>query len=252
MPNLSTGYVLNNRYRIVKRIGGGGFGDIYRTWDLNLGRACAVKENLETSQAAQQQFEQEAMFLAQLSHPNLPRVTDHFTIPGQGQYLVMDFIEGQDLQEQLDQIGVLQVDQVLEWIDQVCSALEYLHSQSPPIIHRDIKPANIKITPQGKAMLVDFGIAKVYDASAKTTVGARAVTPGYSPPEQYGQGRTDVRTDIYALGATLYTLLTGQEPPESVMISAGQVPLTPVRTLNPSVTPVVETAILGGDEHLPG
>ncbi len=245
MTELSTGYVLNNRYRIVKRIGGGGFADIYRAWDLNLGRVCAIKQNQESTPAAQQQFEQEAMILAKLSHPHLAGVFDYFTIPGQGQYLVMDFIEGQDLQEMLEQSGPLPLGQALAWIAQVCNALEHLHTQTPPVIHRDIKPANIKITPQGKAVLVDFGIAKVYDPSRKTTRGARAVTPGFSPPEQYGQGRTDIRTDVYALGATLYALLTGQVPPESVLISAGQVSLLPVRSLNPGVTLAVETAIQG-------
>ena len=117
-----------------------------------------------------------------------------------GQCLVMDFVEGEDLQEKLDhQKGPLPVKQVLAWVEQVCDALDYLHNQSPPVIHRDIKPANIKITTQGQAMLVDFGIAKVYDSELKTTVGARAVTPGYSPPEQYGRGNTDARADIYAL-----------------------------------------------------
>ena len=119
----------------------------------------------------------------------------------------MDYVEGEDLDEMLDRNRRAAARaQVLDWIGQICDALVYLHGQNPPVIHRDIKPANIRITPQGKAMLVDFGIAKVFDAAvARPRIGARAVTPGYSPPEQYGQGRTDARSDVYALGATLYT-----------------------------------------------
>jgi serine/threonine protein kinase len=183
---------------------------------MTLKRPCAVKENLDTSPEAGRQFEKEAIVLAQLSHPNLPRVQDHFTIPNQGQYLVMDFIEGEDLQTIVQQGGRVDPETALDWIGQIAGALGYLHDQNPPIIHRDIKPANIRVTSQGRAFLVDFGLVKVYDPHLRTTIGARAVTPGYSPPEQYGQGNTDVRTDVYALGATLYTLLTGLEPQESV------------------------------------
>jgi serine/threonine-protein kinase len=215
MP-LQTGAVLNNRYRILSVLGQGGFGAVYRAADMTLKRPCAVKENLDTSPEARRQFEKEAIVLAQLSHPNLPRVQDHFIIPDQGQYLVMDFIDGQDLQTIVSQGGRIDPEVALDWIGQIAGALAYLHEQKPPIIHRDIKPANIRITEDGKAFLVDFGLVKVYDPHLRTTLGARAVTPGYSPPEQYGQGNTDARTDIYALGATLYHLLTGLEPPESV------------------------------------
>ncbi len=192
---LTTGMVLNNRYRIVKLLAQGGFGAVYRAWDLNLKIACALKENLSVTPDAQKQFDREATLLASLQHPNLPRVTDHFSIPGQGQYLVMDFVEGEDLQQILDRTRTpIPEHQALAWVDQVCDALSYLHTHYPPIIHRDIKPANIKITPQGRAILVDFGIAKALAPNAKTTQGARAITPGYSPPEQYGQGSTDDRS----------------------------------------------------------
>jgi Cdc6-like AAA superfamily ATPase len=170
-------------------------------------------------------------------------VTDHFVLPGQGQYLVMDFVEGEDLQTKISQRGSLPEHEVLPWIEQVCDALTYLHRQTPPIIHRDIKPANIRITPDGRAMLVDFGIAKRYEAQGKTTVGAKAITPGFSPPEQYGKGGTDARSDIYALGSTLYAALTGHEPVESVQRTIGT-PLHLPRQLNPTISPQVETAIL--------
>ncbi len=248
---LTPGIVLNNRYRLVKLLAQGGFGTVYRAWDLNLKIACALKENLRITPDAQRQFDREAAMLASLQHPNLPRVTDHFSIPGQGEYLVMDFVEGEDLQQILDRTGApVPEHQALAWIDQVCDALTYLHTHTPPIIHRDVKPANIKITPQGRAILVDFGIAKAYTPNAKTTQGARAVTPGYSPPEQYGQGSTDARSDIYALGATLYTILTVQEPVESIQRNLGTSLVAP-RQVNPGISPHIEAAMLRALNILP-
>ncbi len=219
-------------------------GAVYRAWDINLKMPVAVKANFETSPEAQRQFEREASILARLSHPNLPRVTDYFSIPNRGQYLVMDFVEGEDLQAMLNRLGMLPEPQVLTWVMQICDALSYLHSQPSPIIHRDVKPANIKVRADGRAMLVDFGIAKVFDPAMPTTIGAKAVTPGYSPPEQYGEGTTDARSDIYALGATIYHLLTGKLPPESVqrMVQAVSLPLP--HQLNQSITSVTEQAIL--------
>jgi hypothetical protein len=241
MP-LQIGTILNGRYRILSVLGQGGFGAVYRAADMTLKRPCAVKENLDTSPEAERQFEKEAIVLAQLSHPNLPRVQDHFMIPGQGQYLVMDFIEGQDLQTIVQQSGRVDPDTALDWTGQIAGALAYLHAQKPPIIHRDIKPANIRVTSEGKAFLVDFGLVKVYDPHLRTTVGARAITPGYSPPEQYGQGNTDVRTDIYALGATLYTLLTGLEPQESVQ-RVVEDHLIPLQAANPRVQQYLGQAV---------
>ncbi|MBN2549003.1 MAG: protein kinase [Anaerolineales bacterium] len=242
------GQALNNRYRIDKLLGQGGFGAVYLAWDNNFQLPCAIKENRETSPEAQRQFLREAQILHNLRHPNLPLVKDYFILPGQGQYLVMDYIEGEDLQSLLEKSGgPLPEAQVLPWIEQVCQALSYIHSQTPPVIHRDIKPANIKITPQGKAVLVDFGIAKLYDPQALTTGGARAVTPGYSPPEQYSQGLTDPRSDLYSLAATLYTLLTGVRPPESVLLVGKNGPQRqPARSLNPAVSPAVAEAIERG------
>jgi serine/threonine protein kinase len=241
-PTPAAERVLQNRYRIEEQLGRGGFGAVYRAWDMNLSRLCAVKENLATTPEAQRQFTREATLLANLSHPNLPRVIDHFIIPGEGQYLVMDFVEGEDLCSILTKKEIIPVDQAIEWVTQVCGALEYLHSQTPPVLHRDIKPANIRITPKGQAVLVDFGLVKLYDQHLKTTVGARAITPGYAPPEQYGQGKTDERTDIYALGATLYDLVTGREPLESVARMAGEHQETAHR-LNPQVPLIVSDVI---------
>ncbi|MBP8002766.1 MAG: serine/threonine protein kinase [Chloroflexi bacterium] len=232
---LKTGILINSRYRIAKLIGQGGFGAVYRAWDTNLNRPCALKENLDISQEAQRQFEREAKILAGLIHPHLPRVTDHFVVPGQGQYLIMDFVEGEDLASLIARGEQVTEEQALTWISQVAEALVYLHGQPHPVIHRDIKPANIRITPQKQAMLVDFGLVKVYDEHLKTTIGARAITPGYSPPEQYSLGITDHRTDIYALAATLYTLLTCQTPPESVRRVVGEA-MTPAHIVNPQIS----------------
>lgn len=241
--SLSTGQVLNNRYRIVKLLGEGGFGAVYRAWDVNFQLPCALKENRETSPEAQRQFLREAQILHTLRHPNLPLVKDYFFIPDQGQYLVMDFIEGDDLEARLQQAGApLPEAQVVDWLVQVCQALVYLHMQEHPVIHRDIKPANIKITPQGKAVLVDFGISKTFQPGTPTTVGARAVTPGYAPFEQYGHAPTDARTDLYALGATAYTLLTGKVPTESIARMTGTVLPVP-RSLNAQLSPAMEQVI---------
>ncbi len=241
MP-LQTGQVFNNRYRIVKLLGQGGFGAVYRAWDSNLNKPCALKENLDVSPEAQRQFTREATVLANLSHPNLPRVTDHFILPGQGQYLVMDFVEGDDLASIVRQRGPVPPEQAITWAMQVADALSYLHTRQPPVVHRDIKPANIRITPDGRAMLVDFGLVKIYNAQLKTTMGARAVTPGYAPPEQYGHGSTDARSDLYALGATLYNILTGQEPLESVQRMSGA-QIRPINQINPRINPAIGTAV---------
>ena len=239
---LELGQVLNNRYRIDALLGQGGFGAVYKAWDTSLERACAVKVNVETAELTRRQFTREATVLASLSHPNLPRVTDHFYINTKGQFLVMDFVEGQDLGQLVRAEGPLPTERALDIIGQVAEALAYLHSRTPPVLHRDIKPANIKITPEGRAVLVDFGLVKMYSPQLETTVGARAVTPGYSPPEQYGQGTTDPRSDLYSLAATLYTLLTGQKPQESVQ-RYGTDDLKPPHEVNPTIPAEVSAVV---------
>lgn len=248
MP-LTPGTVIQGRYRILKLLGHGGFGAVYQAFDERLDLIVALKENIQEADIAARQFTREASLLAKLKHPNLPRVTDYFIIEGQGQYLVMDYIDGEDLQALLSRSRrPLPLDEVLLWGDQVASAVAYLHGHSPSIIHRDIKPANIKITSQGQAVLVDFGIAKSFDPNASTTLGAKALTPGFSPIEQYGLGgRTDERSDIYSLCATLYALLAGQAPPESVERVSGKA-LPSLQALNPLVTPQLEAVIVKGIE----
>lgn len=214
-----TGLVLLGRYRILSELGRGGYGAVYRAWDIHLNKAVAIKENLDTTPEAQRQFGREASILAHLSHPNLVRVTDHFAIPGEGQYLVMDFVEGEDIDTIIKRQGAIPLEPALAWSYQVLDAIEYLHSRHPQVLHRDIKPANIRITPDGHAILVDFGLVKIYVPDVPTTHGARGVSPGYAPPEQYGKGKTDVRSDMYSFCATLYHILTGQKPMESVLRS---------------------------------
>ena len=251
MP-LTIGQVLHDRYRIDGLLGQGGMGVVYRATDLRFNSPVAIKENLQATRKAQSQFSREATLLNQLRHPSLPRVSDHFSIPGQGQYLVMDYIEGQDLSQILDRQGRIPETRALAWIDGMLDALEYLHSRRPQaIIHRDVKPANVKIRPDGRLFLVDFGLAKVYDPLGQTTMGARGVTPGFAPLEQYGQGRTDARSDVYSAGATLYAMLTAQTPPEAPKLVTGEKQLVPPRRLNPAVSPGVEAAVLKAMQTLP-
>ena len=242
---LQKGQIFNNRYKIISTLGEGGFGAVYKVWDDNLQRHCAIKENLQVSPEAQKQFKREAIMLANLNHPHLVRVTDYFFIADQGQYLVMDFVDGNDLQTILtDNGGPLPAEQALAWIRQVCDALIYIHSQNPPIIHRDIKPANIRVTPQGNAVLVDFGLAKTFDVGMKTSMGARGLTPHFAAPEQYGMGGTDAQSDIYSLGVTLYFLLTNRVPPDSVEIMVGNAdPPSPAKVIHISISASVSDAL---------
>ncbi|MBN1658502.1 MAG: protein kinase [Anaerolineae bacterium] len=218
---LPAGSILQDRYQIVRLLGQGGMGAVYLAHDQRLDRPCAVKETLDVSPQAQQQFAREARLLARLHHPHLPRVTDYFAQTGR-YYLVMDYVEGDNLDVLVRSHGPAPPDQALTWMVQVLDALEYLHTQQPPVIHRDVKPANVKITPAGQAFLVDFGIAKEYHPGRHTVTGARALTPGYAPLEQYAaRGETDARTDVYGVGATLYYLLTAIEPTDAIARAAG-------------------------------
>lgn len=239
---LEQGDLLYNRYRILDILGRGGMGSVYHAVDESLGVEVAVKENLFVAEEYEQQFRLEAVILASLRHPNLPRVTDHFTIEDQGQYLVMDYIEGRDLRHMMED-GPLPEEEAVRIGLAVCDALTYLHSRQPSILHRDIKPGNIRIAPDGHVYLVDFGLAKMVNEDENTLMGARAMTPGYSPPEQYGTSRTDARTDIYSLGATLYAALSGFIPEDGLARAVDEVKLTPLRKRNPKVSKQVAVAI---------
>lgn len=240
---LSTGSILHNRYRILSILGQGGMGAVYRAHDNNLEIEVAVKENQFLSDEYSRQFRREANTLASLRHPNLPRVIDYFVVPGQGQYLIMDYIEGEDLRQRIEREGRIPEQEVVLIGAYICDAIDYLHRRNPTVVHRDLKPGNIKITPDGEALLVDFGLVKLMQDGEETTTGARAMTPGYSPPEQYGTARTDPRSDIYSLGATLYAALTGVIPEDGLSRATGKVELTPVRKLVPTTSRKLASAL---------
>ncbi|MEA3341609.1 MAG: protein kinase, partial [Chloroflexota bacterium] len=212
--------MLSGRYIIARRVGRGGMGAVYQAADTRIpGKTWAIKEMSDAAitdplekQQARANFRQEALMLARLDHPNLPTVTDHFT-EGRKQYLVMDFIEGETLVERLNREGggPLPADEVVNWAEQLCRVLEYLHDQNPPLVFRDLKPGNVMVTPDGTVKLIDFGIARVFKPG-KATDTAYFGTAGYAPKEQYGKGQTDARSDVYALGATLHHVLTGVDP----------------------------------------
>ena len=237
------GKILNDCYRLESVIAKGGMGSIYLATDLNLSIFVAIKENLFSTDAYVRQFQREANMLATLRHANLPRVTEHFLLPGIGQYLVMDYIEGEDLRQRLKRSGALSEQEVLFIGVSICNTLQYLHGLVPPIVHRDIKPGNIKITPKGDIVLVDFGLAKIYSVGKMTTIGAQSLTPGYAPPEQYGQG-TEPRSDLYALGATLYAALTNTIPEDGISRAMGTAQLTPIQSYNPKVSSRVIDCII--------
>lgn len=250
---LGQGNLLHNRYRILDILGRGGMGAVYRAVDESLGVEVAVKENLFITEDYARQFRMEAIILAGIRHPNLPRVTDHFVIDDLGQYLVMDYIDGYDLRQQLEKNGPISEEEAIRIGVAACEALAYLHSRKPPILHRDIKLGNIKIGNDSQVFLVDFGLAKMGGEDEETMTGARAMTPGYSPPEQYGSARTDARSDIYSLGATLYAALTGVIPEDSLIRAVDGVKLTPLREHRPQVSErlasVIEKAMETNSVH---
>ena len=263
---LTPGTILRSRYRIIELVGRGGMGAVYKAEDLRLkGRFCAIKEVIpqlaqdeKAVEELRQQFYQEASILARLDHPNLPKVSDYFTEGGR-EYLVMDFVPGKDLKSIVDETRAqgkfLDEKTVLSWAGQICSALEYLHTQNPPVLHRDIKPSNIKLTPSGTVKLVDFGLVKVLYSDEEQTITiiqGRGTLP-YTPLEQYGgePGFTDTRSDIYSLGATLYHLLTGHAPADAKQRFLKPGSLVSPRQLNPAISPQVEKAILWAMEMHP-
>lgn len=202
--------VLQQRYEIKSLLGQGGMGAIFEGVDLKLGGSrVAIKQALLTSDSARRAFEREAMLLAKLSHPGLPKIRDYFA-EGNEYYFVMEYIEGEDLEQKISrQKHPFVVETVERWIIQLLDVLIYIHGQNPPVTHRDIKPANVKITPFGGVMLIDFGLARGTSGGATSMV---AYTPAYAPLEQIRGEGTDHRSDIYALGATVYRLLTGEMP----------------------------------------
>ena len=248
---LGTGDILQNRYRVKGPLGRGGMGAVYEATDLRLSRTVALKETLVETEELRRAFEREARLLANLRHPALPKVLDHFE-EGEGLFLVMEFIPGDDLGRMLEREGrPFPVPEVLGWAEQLLDALEYLHALDPPVLHRDIKPANLKLVTRGQVVLLDFGLAKG-SAGQMTRAGSRSVlaySPNYSPLEQIQGAGTDERSDLYALGATLYHLLTAVKPADALTRAAALVngqrdPLRPARELNPDVPANVSAALM--------
>jgi serine/threonine protein kinase len=235
-------FVLKERYQIIRSLGHGGMGAVYLAHDTVLDHVVAVKVNHSPAEEAEEQFLKEARLLAALRHPTLPRVTDYFIL-GEEQYLVMDYIPGDSFDVILKEDGIQPLEMVMQWAQQLGSAISYLHRQKPPIIHRDIKPANIKLMPTGEVILVDFGIAKVADSTNATTAGAQGFTPGYSPPEQYGGAHTGPYSDQYSLAATLYQLLTNHQPEDGLQRLMGTAVLAPMKVLNPAVPEGMQAVI---------
>src|SRR5436853_3056191 len=235
--------VLQGRYRIVRQLGKGGMGAVYEAVDERLSRTVALKETLAETDELKRAFEREARLLANLRHPVLPKVIDHFT-EADGQFLVMEFIPGSDLGELLERRPQpFSPQEVLRWADDLLDALEYLHTHEPPVIHRDIKPSNLKLAANGKIVLLDFGLAKGAAGQMTRTGSGMSVigyTLHYAALEQIQGERTGPRSDLYSLAATLYQLLTGVQPVDALKRAADLLndepdPLAPVKEVNPDI-----------------
>lgn len=245
---LKTGVILHGRYRVVSQIGQGGMGSVYKAVDTHIDASktnptVAIKQAFVLNEQANKAFESEARLLFTLRHPVLPQVKDFF-VEENTQFLVMEFIEGHDLGHMLhESTQGIAVETVLGWADQLLDALNYLHNQTPPIIHRDIKPANIKLTPSNRIMLLDFGLAK-----GESNRSLMAFTVHYAPKEQIQGTGTDARSDLYALGATLYHLMTGHKVEGAMTRLAAvsniqQDPQQPAHMINPRIPLPVSEAL---------
>lgn len=248
---LAPNTLLQDRYLVMGLLGQGGMGAVYQAMDRKFGNAVALKETFYNDLQFRQAFSREAKLLNRLRHAALPVVTDYFGI-GERQFLVMQYIPGKDLEQLLADRkaqgqGVFMTSQVLRWADQLLDALEYLHSQNPPIIHRDIKPQNLKLTPRGEMILLDFGLAKgLVTHQSEVSQSLRGYTPNYASLEQIRGTGTDARSDIYSIGATIYHLLTGEMPQDALtriaaILMSQPDPLKPVASLNLEIpAPVVQ------------
>jgi serine/threonine protein kinase len=249
---LEPGSILQGRYIIERVLGQGGMATVYLARHAIITeRLVAVKETVlptvdqEERARVIELFNKEARLLARLEHPSLVQVSDFFQ-EGDSQFLVMTFVDGQTLDHVVGEREALPPQrEVLQWAEQIADVLHYMHSQSPPVIYRDLKPSNMMLDRNGKIWILDFGIAREAEAGSKTATQLKGFgTPGYAPPEQFGRTSTDARSDIYALGATLYALLSGERPPVSVDLMMGDATLTPPSQLNPEITAPMERAIL--------
>ncbi len=253
---LEPGTLLLDRYLIVKRVGGGGMGSVYQAQDKRLAdRLCAVKEMIELfadqsqREKAVDDFKREAEVLAQLEHPSIPTIFDYF-IDGGRYYLVMKWIGGGDLAEQMRQRnGTVDEATVTQWAIQICDVLHFIHSQTPPIIYRDLKPANLMLDDKtGRVMLVDFGIARIVRPTEKgvTAIG----TMGYAPPELFA-GKVEPRSDIYSLGATMFHMLTGADPQDNPLLIFDFSKNPRPRQINPAISTDMEQILIRSVAHKP-
>lgn len=246
--------VLQNRYRIVRKLGEGGMGSVYLAIDGRFDNEVAIKETHFTNETLRKQFEREARLLNKLRHPAMTRVIDHFT-ENDGQFLVMDYVEGADLSDMLEKRGgAFPVEEVLKWADQLLDSLSYLHKQNPPIVHRDIKPENLKLPDSGQIILLDFGLAKGFAGQISRVTPSGSIfgyTPNYAPLEQVQGTGTDPRSDLYSLAATLYKLLTNLTPSD-VLTRVGAViggrpdTLKPANEVNPGISTAVGEVLRKG------
>jgi len=243
---IETGKLLQQRYRIEKQIGQGGMGAVYVATDERFGSTVAIKETLFMDDNYRKAIEREARLLNSLKHVALPRVSDHF-LEDNVQFLVMEYIPGEDLSHMLESGTTFEVDRVMKWADQLLDALEFLHSQSIPVIHRDIKPQNLKLTARDQIILLDFGLAKGNPTDAGHQTAAKSIfgySRNYASLEQIQGTGTDPRSDLYSLAATLYHLLTGAPPEDALtramaVLSNRQDPLTPANAIRPEIPPGV-------------
>lgn len=240
---MAAGAILQGRYHIIRELGSGGMGAVYEAVDERLGATVAIKETFSIDERLRRHFEQEARLLARLHHGALPRVSDYFTEDGRA-FLVMQFISGADLAQVIaERHEAFPPQQVIAWADQLLDALIYLHTRDRQIVHRDIKPHNLKVTESGQIALLDFGLAKTHAGDHSTTQSSHSLfgyTRKYSPLEQMQDQGTSPQSDIYALGATLYHLLTGEKPVDALVRAAALANgkddlLEPADKLNPAV-----------------
>ncbi|MEO7001705.1 MAG: protein kinase [Ktedonobacterales bacterium] len=255
---LAPGTLLAKRYRIEEVIGSGGYASVYRATDLTFKLPRAIKEVTDQDRGVRTQFQLEAELLINIKQDNIPH--GYHLIEEMGRmYLIMEYVRGKDLEELLNESLTqrgrpLEEAQVLRWAIEICDALSVMHALDTPIIHRDIKPANIKITPEDRPVLIDFGLAKLQQRGGgnPTMTAAQGVSPGFAPPEQYmAKGRTDARTDLYGLGATIYACLTGKDPAEAPArllaqtgVSNSGASLVPLRRLNPRISDQTERVVI--------
>ncbi len=233
--------IVGGRYKVVKPLGGGGMKLVYLAEDLRLAsRRCALAEMVDSLTKPEMQrqaaaaFQREADMLAQLSNEHIPRIYDYFSERNH-HYLVMEYIEGGTLDEELKRSGgKLDAARVTEIAMQVLETLAYLHGLSPPVIYRDLKPSNVMLAGTGQAKLIDFGIARHFQPLSNATMIG---TQGYAPPEQY-RGKVELRSDLYALGATMHHCLTGRDPSQEAPFS-----FPPLNKLAPEVAPALATLV---------